>query len=211
MIQATELRAQFLLKLGLAAVAAVEDWHVEAQTSTASNGCANVAHPDNAQGFAEHIAAEQRGRYAGLPLTCLGPGIQFCNAAGTAHDQRKTQVGGAFSQHVRGVGEHDPAFVEVLQIVVVVAHRHAGHHFQLLGVFQLLASQLAANANQAVGVGQGFFKLSIDVAKLGVGGDDIKVLLQALDHLGRDAAEGKYGFFCAWKAHQNKAHRLSEM
>ncbi|MNL73473.1 hypothetical protein D3C87_1989360 [compost metagenome] len=46
-----------------------------------------------------------------------------------------------------------------------------------------------------MGVGQGFIELGIDVAVFRVRHDDIEVLLQAFDHLRRDAAEGEDGFF----------------
>ena len=211
LVEAAKLCAQFLLQCGLAAVAAVQDGHVETQATTTGNGCADITHADNAQGLAVHIAAKQGRRHAGLPLACLGPGVQLGDPTCAAHDQGKTQVGGAFSQHVRGIGEHDAAFVEVVDIVVVVTHRDAGHHFQLTGIFQLLAPQFAADADQTVGVGQCLFELGVDIAQLGVGRDDVEILLQALDHLGGDAAEGKYGFLGAGKAHLNKTHRLSGM
>ena len=35
--------------------------------------------------------------------------------SGAAHQQGEGQVGGAFGEHVGGVGEHDPAFIEVRQ------------------------------------------------------------------------------------------------
>ena len=205
------MRAQLLLKCGLAAVAAVQDWHVETQPATTGNGCADIAHADDTQGLAVDIAAEQGGWHAGLPLAGLGPGVKLGDPTGAAHDQGKTQVGGAFGQHVRGIGEHDAAFVEVVDIVVVVTHRDTGDDLQLPGMFQLLAPQFAADADQTVGVGQCLFELGVDIAQLGVGRDDVEILLQALDHRGGDAAEGKYGFLGAGKAHLNKTHRLSGM
>ena len=211
LIQRAELCAQLLLKFRLAAVAAVQNRHAETQAATTGNGGTDIAHADDTQGFAVHIGAEQGWPYAGFPFTGLGPGVQLCHAASGAHDQGKTQVGGAFGQHVRGVGEHQPALVEVIDVVIVVTHRHAGHHFKVLGVFQLLATQLAANADQAMGVGQGFLKLSIDIAQLGIRHDDVEILSQALDHCWRDAAEGKYGFLGIRKTHRYKARRLSGM
>ena len=62
-----------------------------------------------------------------------------------------------------------------------------------------------------MGVRQGFLKLGVDIAQLGIGSNHIEFLLQALDHFGRDTAEGKYGFLCARKAHLNKTRRLSGM
>ncbi|MNK94056.1 hypothetical protein D3C87_1142460 [compost metagenome] len=142
-----------------------------------------------------HIATEQLRADGGLPLAGLGPGIQLGDAAGAAHQQGEGQVGGAFGQHVRSVGEHDPAFVEVSDVIVVVAHRDAGHHFQLGGVLQLCTTELAADTDQAVGVGQGFVELGVDVAVFRIRHDDVEVLLQAFDHLRRDATEGEDGFF----------------
>ena len=52
-------------------------------------------------------------------------------------------------------------------------------------------------------MGQGFVELSVDVALLGVGGDDIEILLQAFDHFRGDAAEGEDSLF-----HVRKARRV---
>ncbi|MOA24953.1 hypothetical protein D3C78_1456520 [compost metagenome] len=128
-------------------------------------------------------------------MASLGPGVQFSDAAGAAHQQGEGQVGGAFGEHVGGVGEQDPALIEVGQVIVVVAHRYAGYHLQVRGALQLLAPELATDSDQPVGVGQGFVELCVDIALGRARHDHVEVLLQALDHLGRDTAEGKYGFF----------------
>ncbi|MNB90233.1 hypothetical protein D3C75_372890 [compost metagenome] len=142
-----------------------------------------------------HIATEQLRTDSGLPLPGLGPGIQFGDAARAAHQQGKRQVGGAFGEHIRRVGQHDPAFVEVGQVIVVVAHRDTGYHFQRGGVFQLSAAEFATDADQAVGVGQGFVELGVDVAVFRIRHDDVEILLQAFDHWWSDAAECKDGLF----------------
>ncbi|MOA03691.1 hypothetical protein D3C78_1232110 [compost metagenome] len=142
-----------------------------------------------------HIATEQLRTDSGLPLPGLGPGIQFGNATGAAHQQGKRQVGGAFGEHIRRVGQHDPAFVEVGQVIVVVAHRDAGHHFQTGCVLQLRTTEFAAYTNQAMGMGQGFVELGVDVAVFRIRHDDVEVLLQAFNHLRGDAAECKDGLF----------------
>ena len=194
-IQAAHLCAELLFQRGLAAVTAVEDRHVETEAPTASDGRADVAHADDTQGLAMHIATEQRRTDARLPLAGLGPGVEFSHAPGTAHQQGERQISGAFCEHVRGVGEHDSALTEVRDIIVVVAHRNAGHHFQFRGVLQLGATEFTADADQAMGMGQGFIELGVDVAIFRIRHDDVEVLLQAFDHFRRDAAEGEDGLF----------------
>ena len=71
--------------------------------------------------------------------------------------------------------------------------------------FELRTAQLATHADQAVGVGQGFVELCVDIAQLGVGRDHLEILLQAFDHFRGDAAEGEDSFF-----HCRRAHRLRE-
>ncbi|MND68344.1 hypothetical protein D3C80_597920 [compost metagenome] len=66
---------------------------------------------------------------------------------------------------------------------------------QLRGIFQLRAPQLAACADQAVSLGQGFVELGTDVTVFRVGHNHVEVLPQALDHRGGDAAEGEYSLF----------------
>ncbi|MNF95784.1 hypothetical protein D3C84_785530 [compost metagenome] len=142
-----------------------------------------------------HIATELCRADGGLPLPGLGPGIELGNAAGAAHEQSETEVGGAFGQYVGGVGQGNATRIEVVQVVVVVAHRHTRHHFQLAGVGQLRLTKLATHTDQAVGLGQGLVELGTDIAELGVRHDHVEVLLQAFDHRRGDAAEGKDGLF----------------
>ncbi len=195
LIKAAKLRAHLLFQFGLAAVAAVQDRHVEAEVTTTGYGRADVAHADDTQGLAMHVGAEMRRLDGAFPLTGLGPGVQLGDAAGAAHQQGEGQVGGAFGQHVRGVGQHDPAFVEVAQVVVVVTHGDARHHFQLAGVLQLLAAQFATGADQAMGVRQRLIELRVQVTQLRVGHDHVEVLAKALGHFRGHTAESKYGLF----------------
>ncbi len=195
LIQATKLCAQFLFEFGLAAVAAVQNRHVEAQTTAPGYGCADIAHADDTQRLAMHIGAEVRRFDAARPLSGLGIGVQFGHSTGAAHDQREAQVSGAFGQYIRRVGQQNAALAQVVDVVVVVTHRDAGHHLQLGGVLQLFATQLAACADQPVGFRQGFCKLGVDITLLGVGHDHVEVLRQALGHFRRNTAEGEYGFF----------------
>jgi hypothetical protein len=134
-----------------------------------------------------------------LPLAGLGPGIEFGHTPRAAHQQGKRQVGGAFGEHIGGVGEHDPAFAEVGDVIVVVAHRDARHHFQPGRALQLGATEFATNTNQAVGIRQGFIELGIDVAVFRIWHNHVEVLLQALDHFLGNTAECEDGLFHGYR------------
>ena len=131
-----------------------------------------------------------------FPVAGLGVGVQFGDAAGTAHDQREAQVGGAFGQHVGGVGQHDAAFVEVTDVVVVVADRDAGHHFQLFRAFQLLAAQLATQRRSGRGLwGRASLNCAFISPIFGLGMITLKSCCRRSAISGDDAAEGKDSLF----------------
>ncbi|MNZ60895.1 hypothetical protein D3C78_789710 [compost metagenome] len=188
-VEAAVARGELLFQFRLAVVAVVEHLHAEAEVPAPGDGCADAAEAEDAELLAVHVDAELRGVDGALPLAGLGPGVQLGGASSGAQQQGEAEVGGGFGEHVGGVGQWDAALVEIGDVVVVVAHRDAGDHFQLAGLLQLFRAQRAADADHAVGFRQGGGVLGVDVAQLGIEHGDVELVAQAFEMFGGEAAE----------------------
>ncbi|MCY1396580.1 hypothetical protein D9M71_115580 [compost metagenome] len=188
-VESAVARGEFLFQFRLAVVAVVEHLHAEAEVPAPGDGCADAAEAEDAEFLAVHVDAELRGVDGALPLAGLGPGVQLGGASSGAQQQGEAEVGGGFGEHVGGVGQRDAALVEIGDVVVVVADRDAGDHFQLAGLLQLLGAQRAADADHAVGFRQGGGVLGVDVAQLGIEHGDVELAAQAFEMFGGEAAE----------------------
>src|SRR5476649_298416 len=80
---------------------------------------------------------------------------QFYYASGGGQDQRETGVGRGFGQHVGSVAEQDPSFGQVIDVVVVDAHRDAGNRFQIRCEVEQCSVQFQTRTQQALSLGQG--------------------------------------------------------
>ena len=91
-----------------------------------------------------HIGAEMLGADIFLPLAITHTNGQFNHAPGAGQNQGKASVGRGFGEYVGCVGEQDLACIEVLEVIVVDAHGHAGNGLKLGGKVQQLRIQLQA-------------------------------------------------------------------
>ena len=117
-------------------MAVVDHRHAKAEMPTLGQRFTNTAHADDAQRLAMHIAAKMCRADVFAPLAGAHHVGQFDHTPGGGQDQRKACIGGGFGEHVWGVAEQDAAPGEVVDIVIVDAHRHARHRFQLGGQVQ---------------------------------------------------------------------------
>ena len=65
------------------------------------------------------------------PKACAQEMLAFRDSAGRCHEQRKTEVGRGFGQHIGGVGALHTSRSHRVQVEIVVTHRHVGHDTQL--------------------------------------------------------------------------------
>ncbi|MNN40844.1 hypothetical protein D3C81_1549320 [compost metagenome] len=105
----------------------VDHRHAKPEMPALRQGLANTAHADDAQGFAVHVAAEMRRADVAVPLAGANQIRQFHHPPGGRQDQCKPRVGGGFGEHIRRVAQQDSPFGEVVDVVVVDAHRDAGN------------------------------------------------------------------------------------
>lgn len=188
-VEAEEARAEFLFQFRLAVVAVVEHLHAEAETAAPGDGRADPAEAEDAEFLAMHVGAELRGVDGALPVPGLDPGVQLGDPSRGADQQGEAEVGGGLGEDVGRVGESDAAAVQVVQVIVVVADRDAGDDFQLLRLFQLPGAERPADADHAVGIGQGGGVLGVDVALFRFEHADVELALQAFEMLGGEATE----------------------
>lgn len=142
-----------------------------------------------------HVGAELRGVDGALPVPGLDPGVQLGDPSRGADQQGEAEVGGGLGEDVGRVGESDAAAVQVVQVIVVVADRDAGDDFQLLRLFQLPGAERPADADHAVGIGQGGGVLGVDVALFRFEHADVELALQAFEMLGARRLKTKTFFF----------------
>ncbi len=167
----------------------VEHLHAEAETAAPGDGRADPAEAEDAEFLAMHVGAELRGVDGALPVPGLDPSVQLGDPSRGTDQQGEAEVGGGLGEDVGRVGESDAAAVQVVQVIVVVADRDAGDDFQLHRLFQLPGAERPADADHAVGIGQGGGVLGVDVALFRFEHADVELALQAFEMLGGEATE----------------------
>ena len=126
----------------------------------------------------------------------LGLGHAPCRG----HEQRKTEIGGGFGQHIGRVRALHASGVHRIHIEIVEAHRHVGHHPQVwAGRQQRGVDALAAGRQHAILVGQPARQLGRRQDLVLLVGFDIQCSTQALQHLGKHGPGDKN----AGALHQN--------
>eukprot|EP01034_Spumella_vulgaris_P035764 gene35764-44100_t len=91
---------------------------------------ADTAHANDAQGLAVHIAAKVQGADVLVPVAGAHHIGQLHHASGGGEDQCKAGIGRGFGEYIRGVAEQNAALGQVVDVVVVDAHRDAGDGFK---------------------------------------------------------------------------------
>ena len=153
--QAAVLRAKPLFHRRLGRMAVVDHRHAKAKVAPLRQRFTNAPHANDAQGLAMHIAAKMQRADVLVPVAGTHHIRQLHHASGGGEDQRKTGVGGGFGEYIRGVAQQDAALGQVVDVVVINAHRNTGHRFQLRCQVQQGRIQAQACPQQAMGAGQG--------------------------------------------------------
>ncbi len=119
------------------------------------DGGTDAPQTDDTEALAVHVDAEMRFADARLPLALPDQRGQLDSTSRGHHQQHEAGVGGGFGHRVRGIGQADAALFQVGHVVVVVTGGNGRDHLQLRRVLQHRLVELAAGADQPVGVGQG--------------------------------------------------------
>ena len=183
--QAAVLRIKTRLDSRFTRLAVIDHRHAKSEMTTLRQRLANAAHADDAQHLAMHIGAKMRRAEVALPLTAAHHVRQLDHAPGGGKDQGETGVCGGFGQHVRGVGQQNLAAGQVIDVVVVDAHRHTGNGLQLWRQIEQCGVEFQAGAQQAMGAGQGITQLHEAVGIEAFDQRHIKLILQSRHERGR--------------------------
>ena len=167
------------LHLRFWALAVVQHAHAKASCRAPGQGFADAAHANDAQGLAMHVTAKMRRPQVGLPMAVTHPVRQLHHPPGGSQNQGKAGVGSGFGEHVRCVGQHHATPAEFANIVVVHAHRNAGHHFQLRRQVQQTGIQAQAGPQQPVSPRQRIAQAGQAIGQGGIHPGHLNALLQA--------------------------------
>jgi len=152
-----------------------QDFHAEPVMGTLGHGLTDAAETDDAQHLARDLGAHQMGRAPAGPLAGAQLALALARAARHHQHQRHGDIGGAFRQHVGGVGHGDAMGAHRVGVDMAVPHAVIGQQPGLRrGHIQRLGPQLVGDRGQdRIEPGQG--RAELGTGQRGIGAVELCV------------------------------------